>query len=229
MKPSHVMLTTALLALPAVGAVSVSNYDDLTEAFYGGTMTYNGVTYSDVNGRAGVFPNGDTFDSSYPGGEIIIENAALFYNDFPGWGSPNNVLTFGSSFIVGDNVSLGGFVHVRMDLAQVADSASMDMAFYENGPWIGIQFHLEAYLGDALVGSDLYTITGEDPDGRDRVALTTMSVGGAEFDSMRLYATYNGEFSAPRLLIDDLTINSVPAPGALAVLGLGGLLARRRR
>lgn len=229
---SKIAATTIVMGLAAgsaLASVSVSTYDDVTEGFKGTSWTYNNITYSDVNDRSGVFPGGDTFNPVDVGNNVIVENAGLLYNDFPDWGSATNALTFGSAFIPGDNLSLGAFVHVRMDLEQVADAASMQMAFYENGPWIGIQFHLEAYLGDALVASDMLTIQGNDPKGRDNLTFDSLSLSGAQFDSMVLYATYDGQFSAPRLLIDNLSVNYVPAPGSLAVLGLGGLLARRRR
>jgi hypothetical protein len=213
------------------GTTTVSTYDDLNEDFYGQEFYYNGVTYHDVNNVHGVFPDGNTFE---PGGgvnglgdEVIVENAALLYNDFPGWGSANNALTFGSSYVVGDNLSLGAISTVTMSLDNVADFASLEMAYYENGPWGGIEYHLDAYMGDTLVGMDSFVIS--DLGGRDNIAFATLSVGGVEFDSLQLYATLGDEYSGPRILVDNLTINSVPAPSALAVLGMGALGASRRR
>jgi hypothetical protein len=231
----NMYLTAALCATTAGSALaglSVSTYDDLTEDFYGQSMHYNGVTYNEINNVAGVFPDGNTFE---PGGgveglgnEIIVENATLFYNDFPGWGSANNALTFGSSFIVGDNLSLGAISTVTMDLDSVADFASLEMAYFENGPWGGIVYHLDAYLGGSLVDSDSFTIS--DLGGRDNIALATLSVGGGNFDSMQLYATYGNDYTAPRIIMDNLTINSVPTPASgLLFAGAAGLVARRRR
>ena len=225
------MVVAGLGALAAAGP-SVSNYDDLGEGFYGQTFTYNGVTYTNVNNVAGVFPSGDTFG---PGGgvdglgnEIIVENATFLYNDFPGFGSANNGLTFGAAFVPGDNLSLGALSTVTMELDAVADAASLEMAYYENGPWGGIVYHLDAFMGGSLVASDSFSIA--DGGGRDNIAFATLSVGGANFDSMQLYATYGADYSGPRILVDDLTVNYVPAPGALAVLaGAGGLVSRRRR
>jgi hypothetical protein len=218
------------IASAGLAGTTVSTYDDLSEAFYGESFHYNGVTYSDVNNQAGVFPNGDTFDSDGIfglGHEVIVENATLLYNDFPGWGSANNALTFGTSFVVGDNLSIGALSTVTMTLDSVADFASVEMAYYENGPWGGIVYHLDAMMGGSVVASDSFTIS--DLGGRDNIAFATLSVGGAEFDSMQLYATFGNEYSGPRALLDNLTINSVPAPSALALLGAGGLLGARRR
>ncbi len=218
------------IASAGLAGTTVSTYDDLSEAFYGESFHYNGVTYSDVNNQAGVFPNGDTFDSDGIfglGHEVIVENATLLYNDFPGWGSANNALTFGTSFVVGDNLSIGALSTVTMTLDSVADFASVEMAYYENGPWGGIVYHLDAMMGGSVVASDSFTIS--DLGGRDNIAFATLSVGGAEFDSMQLYATFGNEYSGPRALLDNLTINSVPAPSAMALLGAGGLLGARRR
>lgn len=225
-------LIVAGMGAAAMANPSVSTYDDLAEGFYGQTYTYNGVTYTNVNNVSGVFPSGDTFG---PGGgveglgnEIIVENAAVLYNDFPGFGSATNGLTFGAAFIPGDNLSLGAISTVTMELDAVATDASLEMAYYENGPWGGIVYHLDAFMGGSLVASDSFSIA--DGGGRDNIAFATLSVGGANFDSMQLYATFGNEYSGPRILLDDLSVTYVPAPGALGLLlGAGGLAARRRR
>ena len=212
--------------------ISVSNYDDLSEAFYGETFHYNGVTYSDVNNVDGVFPDGSPFTAGGGvtglGTEIIVENATLLYNDFPDWGSANNALTFGTSFVTGDNLSIGALSTVTMTLDSVADFASVEMAYFENGPWGGIVYHLDAMMGGSVVASDSFTLS--DLGGRDNVAFNTLTVDGAEFDSLQLYATFGSEFSGPRALLDNLTVNSVPAPGSMVVLGgMLGMMTRRRR
>lgn len=222
----------ALMSAPAFADVSVSNYDDLSEAFYGESFHYNGVTYSDVNNVDGVFPSGDTFTAGGGitglGTEVIVENATLLYNDFPGWGSANNALTFGTSFVVGDNLSIGALSTVTMTLDSVSDFASVEMAYFENGPWGGIEYHLDAMMGGAVVGTDSFTIS--DLGGRDNIAFSTLSVDGVEFDSLRLYGTFGADNSGGRALLDNLTINTVPAPGAFAMLlGATGMMSRRRR
>lgn len=231
MKRSTIPFLAGALVAPAFAQTVVTNYDDLSEGFYGNEYTHNGVTYHSVNNVPGVFPDGGTFE---PGGDvfglgdtIMVENAALLYNDFPGWGSPNNVLTFGSAYIPGDNLSLGALSTMSMDINGVADSASFDMGYYENGPWGGISFHLEAMMGGSVVASDSFVIS--DLGGRDNIAFAQLSVDGALFDSLRVFATYGDDYSGPRFIMDDLTINYIPAPGSLALLGMGGLMARRRR
>src|SRR5690606_28870469 len=92
----------------------------------------------------GVFPDGSTFDPEL-NDEMVIEDASLLYLDFPDWGSEQNLLTFGTAYINGDNLSLGRLSTVMMDLPEVADAVSVDVGFYENGPWGGIVVHLDAY------------------------------------------------------------------------------------
>jgi hypothetical protein len=108
-----------------------------------------------------------------------------------------------------------------------ANSVSMDIAFYENGPWGGIELHLDALNGGSVVGQDSLTIS--DLGGRDNVVTDSFAVNGVQFDELHVYATFGSDYSLPRLLIDDLTLNSVPEPGAIALLGLGLLVMRRRR
>lgn len=233
MKIETTMLAlSAMIGAQAMGGVTVHTYEDLSEGFYGDSFTHNGVTYSNVNNQAGVFPDGSTFEAGGGieglGTTVIVENAAFLYNDFPGWGSANNALTFGSAFIPGDNLSLGALSTVTMGLDSVADSASLEIAYFENGPWGGIVYHLDAFMGGSLVASDSFTIS--DLGGRDNIAFETLSVDGAMFDSLQLYATFGSDYSGPRALVDNLTINTVPAPaGAMALLGLGGFASRRRR
>lgn len=222
----------ALMSASALADVSVSNYDDLSEGFYGQSFHYNGVTYTDVNNVDGVFPDGSPFTAGGGieglGNTIMVENATLLYNDFPAFGSGPNGLTFGSSYITGDNVSLGAISTVTMNLDEVADSASLEMAYYENGPWGGIVYHLDAFMNGSVVGADSFTIS--DLGGRDNIAFATLSVSGVEFDSLQLYATFGSDYTGPRILLDNLTINTVPAPSSMALLlGATGLVSRRRR
>lgn len=193
--------TTTVLA-----GIDVIDYEDLVEDFQGIPLYHQGITYHDLNNVSGVFPSGETFDPQ-PDDQTIIENATYFYNDFPGWGSPINTLTFGTAYIPGDNLSLGRLSTVTMDLDNVADSVSIDVGFYENGPWGGIEFHLDALMGGVVVGSDMFTIS--DLGGRDNGAVNVLAVSGVEFDQLHLYAMYGDEYSMPRLIMDDFTLNYV--------------------
>jgi hypothetical protein len=214
---------------PGLARAVVVDYEDLSEGFLGSTFTHQGVTYRDVNNVSGFYADGNPFSAGDPGTDSIIENATLFYNDFPTYGSPINSMTFGNAFVVGDNLSIGALASVFMDLANHANAASLDIAFYENGPWGGIEYRLDALLNGQVVDSDNFLIA--DGGGRDNATYRTMSVGGVEFDSLHLYAMKNGSYTVPRGMIDNLTYAPVPEPASIAVLGLGAaaIAARRRR
>jgi len=185
----------------------VSTYDDLPEGFLGESYTYNGITYHDANGIGGVFPDGSTFVPADVGSKFTIENAGYYFDDYPDWGSSPNVLTFGDVYMPGENFSIGPLVRASMDLDAPARAVSLQMVYYEHGPWGGIEIHLDAFSKGQLVGSDMVTLA----DGGDRDNLTShmLSIAGVEFDALKLYATYDGQPSAPRVMIDNLDV--VPA------------------
>ena len=183
---------------------SISNYDDLTEGFLGTSYAYNGVSYHDVNGIGGVFPDGSTFTPADVGDQLIIEDATDFYGVHTDWGSSPNALTFGTAYVPGPNLTIGALVRVTMDLASPASAASVEIGYYENGPWGGIEIHLDALATGTVVASDVITIANG--GGRDNDTIATLSVGGATFDSLKLYATYGDQPSAPRVMMDDLTL-----------------------
>jgi hypothetical protein len=183
---------------------SISRYDDLVEGFLGTSYAYNGVSYHDVNGIGGVFPDGSTFTPADVGDQVIIEDATDFYAVHTDWGSPPNAMTFGTAYVPGPNLTIGALVRVTMDLDQPASAASVEIGYYENGPWGGIEIHLDALDAGTVVASDVITIA--DGGGRDNDTVATLSVGGATFDSLKLYATYGDQPSAPRVMMDDLTL-----------------------
>jgi hypothetical protein len=198
------IVTLATMGSAALAQTVVIDYEDLTEGLQGDPLTHMGVTYSELNNVSGVFPNGDTFDPS-PADEFIIENAGLFYVDFPSYGSPVNSLTFGIAYVPGENLTIGPLSTVTIDLHALASAASLDLGYYENGPWGGIEYHLDALSGGQVVASDGFVIS--DLGGRDNPAVAALSVSGATFDELHLYATYGDKYSMPRAIIDDLTIN----------------------
>jgi MYXO-CTERM domain-containing protein len=211
----------------AVSADVFSTYEDLGEGFKGQTFTYDAVTYRDVNNVSGFYPDGMPFGPNDNGNEVIVERAVPFYNDFPTYGSPFNSLTFGSAFVPGDNLTIGALASVWMDLPSLSNGASFDLGYYENGPWGGIRYTLDALRNGQVVATDSFIISNL--GGRDNPTFDTMSISGVEFDQLHLYGWLNDAYTAPRGMIDDLSITAVPEPGALGLAALAGMLLIRRR
>lgn len=200
---------TAALAQPVV-----LDFEDQVEGTLGDPWSYQGLTFHDLNMVSGRFPDGSTFDPE-PTDECICEDATAWYNSFPGWGSADKLLTFGNAYIPGDNLSLGRLSNVMIDMEALADSVSVDVGYYENGPWGGIVVHLDVLRNGQVVGSDSFEIA--DGGGRDNGAIAALAVSGVEFDQMNMYATYGNEYSLPRIILDDLTINWIGGGPTLSI------------
>jgi len=217
----------ASAAAPTLADV-FETYESLTEGALGGAFSLNGVHYHSANAVNGVNVDGDPFGPTDLGNTLIIENATLFYNDFPAYGSPINSLTFGSAWVPGDNLSIGVLASVLMDLDEPGAAASLDLAFYENGPWGGIQYYLDAVDNGVVVATDTFTIS--DLGGRDNATFRTLTVSAPHFDQLHLYAELNGTYTNPRGMIDNLSVTAVPEPASTGLMGLAAaLLIRRRR
>ena len=188
-------------------APQVSTFDELAEGFMGTSMQHGGINWHEVNGIGGVFPDGSTFVPADVGDQLVIEDAGVFYADFPDFGSAPNTLTFGTSFVNGENFSIGALVRASGGLEQPARAIAMDLAYYENGPWGGIVVHLEGYERGTLVASDSLTLAGEGD--RDNPATSRLSISAPAIDAFKLHATFNGQPTAPRVMIDNVAVTSL--------------------
>lgn len=204
-----------------------TNFDSLTEGFVGSTLTDGGISFFNLNNDSGVNPDGSNFGPGDYGTDFIIENATLAVNDFPAFLSGPNALSFGTAFVPGDNLSINIVSTFSMSTGSVENAADMDLVYYENGPWGGIELNLYAMLNGSVVGQDSITIS--DLGGRDNPTGGHLSISGVNFDTLVFNAEYsNGTSTCFAGIFDNVSI--VPAPGAASVLGLAGMvLARRRR
>lgn len=205
----------SLLLAPALHADKVLiDFEDLSEGFYGIPFTHQGITYHDLNNVSGVFPSGEKFGPQ-EFDESVVEDATFWYDQFTTWGSADKTLTFGVALVEGDNLSLGRISTVMLDLPKIANFASIDLGYLENGPWGGIEIHLDALMDGRTVGAQSFVIA--DGGGRDNGAIQTLAINDVDFDQLNIYATFGEEFSLPRIILDDIALNFVDAPGAKLV------------
>ena len=220
------MTVVALGALVGAAGAEVANFDSDTEGFKGSSFTSGGITFFDLNTHSGMNVDGSSFSAGDYGTDLIVERAVVLAGDFPGQVSSPNVLGWGNAFVPGDNLTVNIFSDVAFTTGSVENFVSLDMFYYENGPWGGIELHLDALLDGAVVASDGFTVANG--GGRDNITSATLSISGVSFDELRLYATLSdGTFTAMTGVLDNVTIT--PAPSAVALLGLGALGAARRR
>lgn len=225
---TRVLMCAALTACGAASAFGqFADFDSEVEGFLGESYTTGGISFFDANNVSGFFPDGEPFDSDDLGTDFIIEQSTVVWNDFPGFVSFPNTLTFGRAFVPGDNVTIGPLATASMSASGSFTSGGLDLVYYENGPWGGITVTLEALLNGSVVDSTSFVVAGNDPNGRDNPAATHLSVSAAEFDTMRIYSTLNGDYTTIRGLVDNVSF--VPAPGVATLAGLAGLVAMRRR
>ncbi|MBK7404007.1 MAG: hypothetical protein IPJ41_05110 [Phycisphaerales bacterium] len=224
---SKLITMAALVAACGAPALAqfTADFDGETEGFLGQTYTSGGITFFDANNVNGFYPDGQPFDPEELGTDLIIEQSTVVWNDFPQFVSFPNTLTFGKSFIGGDNVTIGPLATASMSAPGSFTSGGLDLIYYENGPWGGITVTLEALLAGQVVDSSSFVVANG--GGRDNPAGIHLDVAAPAFDSMRIYSTLNGDYTTIRGLVDNVTL--APAPSAAALLGLAGLVARRRR
>lgn len=224
------MFKTIVLAAITGAATSpalaqFANFDSDAEGFYGDSYSNGGINFFDCNNVNGFYPDGQPFTPEELGTQFIIERAIVVWNDFPDYVSSPNMLNFGKSFVNGDSVTLGPIATASMSAPGSFTEGGLDLVYYENGPWGGIEVTLEAISRGSVVGSSSFIVA--DGGGRDNPAAMHMSVVAPPFDTMRLTAMLNGEYTTVRGLVDNVRL--VPAPGVLSVAGLGLLAAARRR
>ena len=153
-----------------------------------------------------------SMDTDAGGNPQYIYNYPFLY---PGGGDNTNVLYTGGSYDV---------VHVKRTDGQNFNSIEM-----QTGNGFGANPHyvwIRALNNDVPVGDfDFDVSTG-----------TYTGLTGGGFDEIWVSATYDvnqrnmhDEHGYHALMADNFTFGTIPAPGSAAVLGLGGLVASRRR
>ncbi len=178
---------TAMAAIMMAGTTSAQtlNFDSETEGFLGTSHDFSGVTVFAVNQNTGVNPDGSPYGPGDYGDQVVIEDANLLALDFAAV-TPDNVLSFGSSFVPGDNLTINLMSQVFISPNTAVDFFGVDLFHYENGPWGGIEVIVEGSNRGTVVVSDSFVIS--DLGGRDSVTHTRVELSGASFDTVRIYS-----------------------------------------
>lgn len=207
-------IVAAAFAAGTVNADVVASftYDDLSGSYNGGGafqaravdipgfLQSSGDTSNLVTSQNAVFAPG--FVSRSPANAVINISVGAF-----GWNGPNTALGNGNfTFTDVNGVSVSG------NIAGDWSSPGAGILFF-NGALSGVAFSGPVWTGE--FGAWGTNIPGGPPyDG----AIVQLTFSGSGF--------FNGAFDNRAT---GSTLQLVPAPGALALLGLGGLAAARRR
>lgn len=128
----------------------------------------------------------------------------------------------GNPWLPANNTFMGGFgMNVTFDQGVTEFSLQHWDNSGPGGPFGG-GFRIDIYDGAAAVGSLFGTPAW---GSNDNSWIDLVAGAGTSFDRVEI----SGFGSSPMVFADNMSWNTVPAPGSLALMGLGGLIATRRR
>jgi len=118
------------------------------------------------------------------------------------------------------HATLDPVITINVDPTYVVDQVE---GVIFNGMTVARDFRIEAYSGATLVDVQNFTLQSNSNNG-----FGVFSVSNNPIDKVLIMDT--GTDGQWNILIDTVVFNqNIPAPGAMALLGLGGLVAARRR
>jgi MYXO-CTERM domain-containing protein len=169
-----------------------------------------------------------TFDGQGPTGNNLPQNSWAAFgvaSIFSGEGS-NSVLDQSTNFpwLTNTTNSYWGPFGVNIEFGYEVSSASLQ-AWDNGGPPspIGGGSVIRLKKNNVEVGSLVYTGAW---GGVGNPWFNITTTGGDTFDSI---VVFGNTFGFPQTIVDNISWNAVPTPGALALLGLAGIVGRRRR
>ena len=192
---------TCCMAPAAQAAVVTATFDSLSEGFYGTELIDGGIRFFDP-------------DWYIPGEQtaIAIDRADENLGDDPFFSSPNGMGMGGLSPGPIGGGSRFGSLSFELESGGRGDAASVDIWFNQlDGPNSVI---LAAYFAGALVDATAVHGPINCCDMHRRLELS-----GVVFDSLRLFGVGPANDGAAFMLVDNVTISSVPLPAGLWLLG----------
>jgi hypothetical protein len=194
-----------IVALRGAASASIADFDGLTEGDLGPSFTTGGITFYDLDDRAGGFPV--SFACEQADGTL----------SGPGF-SPPNTLGFGA-WAPGPDAVLSQVGSFWFTTGAVETFASVDV--FEWLSPAGNTITLEAFSEGVLVRS----VSVEIP-GNGQLNHWTLSVSGVPFDSLRVNGSGPGAKGTFIGLVDNVVV--VPAPASALWVVLVGSLRRGR-
>lgn len=174
----------------------------------------------------------EDFEGGLPAGWNVIDNAGegIVWDTNVAWGDPNWATGDGMSFMVNSDTTPGEFdTELVTHSFVVPTGASLDLtANYQN--FINSDF-FNIDINDGSGWTNLLSWnedhgTFKDVPGED-ISLDLSAYGGSTVEvRFHYYDPNTGDWDW-YIQIDNVTVT--PAPSAMALLGLGGLIATRRR
>ena len=142
--------------------------------------------------------------------------------------APEGVVGGGSLTILGgtDQANNGAYFQIALDMSGLTD---LQVSYATRGTSTGFSSQTWSWSTDGVNFTDFSTVTGTTVTSYFLVELDTLAaLDGAATAFLRV--TFNGATSTNgNNRIDNLTLSAVPAPGAIALLGVAGLAGSRRR
>jgi len=193
------------------GTISIDNAVD----FSGGPNAFGGLPIATV-APPYIAPSSYLINVDFSGGGSVVSGSfntlQLKLTDFDGFGPEAGISVFGGS-------SLNGGLRAQASDAAVAGTAVAREGLFTNGGLFTFQFQ----VADDFLGDIQLSIAGPEREGDFAFSEDVLDFGTG------LGSTPGSVAGFGNAQLGTATITVVPTPGAAAILGLGGLMAARRR
>ena len=209
------MVALILCVVPVKAETLVANFDIFEEGAIGFTFQDGGITFSE----------NDPYSSLQPPGIYTLLTADDVSEDgrFIGFSSPN-VLTCANGYVPGPTGGAGRFGSLRISFDGLASMASTDIFLYGGLEYSENQLSFQAFLNGILVAEEIIHVPQE-----FGFHILQPAISNVLFDDLRLVSSGPFSSGASFLAMDNVEITLVPEPATLLLLGMGGLLMRKRK
>lgn len=188
--------------------VLVADFDNLSEGLVGTTIQDGGLTFSGL----------ETY-TDFSTGNLTIDNVSRDAQ-FASSNGPNCLL-FGG-YCPGPYGSSGRFGSMNVSFDGIASSVSMHL-FISGASASQNILTLQAFRNGTVTAQTVLDV----PDVEGLYPMSLM-ISDSVFDNLRLVASGPDQDGAVLMALDQVQVTLIPEPTALLLLGVGGLLIRKR-